>query len=87
MNEYHTFTRKDGLSTHEMDMLNKCETAEDWGNACDFIKGRRGGEYPHDWWDRVKMTGLMDKIMSRWGASSRLTLIDANTGEETSYDD
>ena len=76
---------RDGLTDSEMDMLNKCETAEDWGNACDYIKGRRGGDYPHDWWDRVKLTGLMDRIMSKWGADSRLTLIDS-TGERKTYD-
>jgi len=62
------------LSDEEMDRLDACETAEDWGLACDAIKEARGGMYPDDWWDRVKLSGMMDEIMGRWGANSELTL-------------
>ena len=55
-----------------MGMLEACQTAEDWGNACDKIKKSRGEYYPEDWWARVKMTGMMDRVMSRWGSDSEL---------------
>ena len=68
-------TREDGLTSLEMLIINKCQNADAWADARDFIKGRRGGEYPHDWWDKVKQTGLMDKILARWGASSQLRVV------------
>jgi len=60
------------LTEEEMGMLEACQTAEDWGNACDKIKKSRGEYYPEDWWARVKMTGMMDRVMSRWGSDSEL---------------
>ena len=61
------------LTEEEMEMLEACQTAQDWANACDKIKEARGGvTYPDDWWARVKMTGMMDRIMSRWGEDSEL---------------
>jgi hypothetical protein len=30
--------------------------------------------YPDDWWDKVKLSGMMDRIMDRWGADSDLTV-------------
>jgi len=75
-------TDRDELTKHEIVLLEKAQTAADWGAACDFIKGRRGGDYPCDWWDKVKLSGMMDRVMSRWGADSDLTLLDGDTGEE-----
>jgi len=56
-------------------MLHKCKTADDWSKAIKTIKEERDGEYPHDWWARVKLSGLMDQIFSRWGKSSDLSII------------
>ena len=60
------------LTDTEMSLLNGCQSADDWSNACDKIKKARGGEYPEDWWDKVKLSGMMDRILARWGSDSSL---------------
>ena len=62
------------ITDKELKMLEECQLAKDWANACDDIKSARGGEYPDDWWDKVNKSGMMDRIMSRWGANSKLTV-------------
>ena len=62
------------ITDEELKSLEACQSGEDWGNACDKIKAARGGIYPDDWWDKVKLSGMMDRIMDRWGADSDLTL-------------
>lgn len=63
------------LTEKEIQMLEACQTSQDWSNACDKIKEARGGiEYPNDWWKRVKATGMMDRIMSRWESDSKLKI-------------
>ena len=63
----------DRITDKELKMLEECQSAEDWGLACDTIKKARGGvAYPSDWWDKVKLSGMMDRIMSRWGEDSEL---------------
>lgn len=60
------------LTQAEMDLLTSCYSEEDWNMACTAIKEVRGGAYPPDWYSRVLGNGLMDNILSRWGASSAL---------------
>ena len=60
------------ITDKELEMLEACQSAEDWGNACDKIKGERGQAYPDDWWDKVKLSGMMDRILGRWGADSQI---------------
>ena len=62
------------ITQEELELLDSCQSAKDWGQACDKIKKARGGEYPPDWWDKVKLSGMMDKILARWGRDSSLTL-------------
>ena len=63
------------ITAEELKMLNDCQSAGDWTNACDAIKEARGGQYPEDWWDKVKLSGMMDKIMARWGENSSLKAV------------
>ena len=60
-------------------MLEACQTEKDWGKVCDDIKAARGGEYPDDWWAKVNQSGMMDRILSRWGADSKLRVASFNT--------
>ena len=62
------------LTDEELKNLEACQSGEDWRNACDRIKATRCGMYPDDWWDKVKLSGMMDRIMDRWGADSELTV-------------
>jgi len=62
------------ITEEELIMLNECQTPGDWSEACGKIKEERDGQYPHDWWAKVKLSGLMDSIFSRWGESSDLSV-------------
>ena len=76
----------DGMSSAniteiELQKLEACQSETDWGIVCDQIKKARNGMYPPDWWDKVKMSGMMDRILSRWGADSSLKLTDLDGNE------
>ena len=60
------------ITEQELDSLEACQSAQDWREACDKIKSVRGQAYPDDWWDKVKLTGMMDRILGRWGADSSI---------------
>jgi|TARA_R110000737_G_scaffold133508_2_gene165037 hypothetical protein len=62
------------ITDDELKDLEACQSAQDWRNACDKIKAVRDGMYPDDWWDKVKLSGMMDRITYKWGANSELTL-------------
>ena len=58
----------------ELAMLEACQSANDWSEATKKIKEAREQSYPEDWWEKVKMSGMMDRIFSRWGGSGELKL-------------
>ena len=60
------------ITNEELSMLEACQSAEDWREACDKIKGAREQCYPDDWWNKVKLTGMMDRILARWGNDSEI---------------
>ena len=65
------------ITPDEIRLLESCRSADDWRAACDLIKEARGGHlYPPDWGVEVKLSGLMDRILSRWEASSELRVTD-----------
>jgi len=61
------------ITNEELSMLEACQSAEDWREACDKIKGERGQAYPDDWWDKVKLSGMMDRILGRWADDPNIT--------------
>jgi hypothetical protein len=62
------------ITDKELERLENCKSAKDWSEACDAIKGARGQMYPDDWWDKVKQSGMMDRILARWGGDSQIRL-------------
>ncbi len=65
------------ITDQELESLKACQTEADWSKACAAIKDARGGgpnAYPPDWWKRVKLSGLMDRIFARWGSDSDLKM-------------
>ena len=60
------------ITPEELKSLEDCRTPVEWAAACDAIKQAREGLYPDDWWAKVKMSGMMDRIMARWGEDSEL---------------
>ena len=62
------------ITCEELERLEACNSREDWSHACDAIKSVRGQMYPDDWWEKVVESGLGDRVTSRWGGSSSLTV-------------
>lgn len=54
------------LTPENMKTLNACQCDEDWNTAVENIKKEHGG-YPSDWYAKMLATGLMDKIVGRFG--------------------
>jgi len=63
------------ITQEELDRLDSCQSPQDWRDACDAIKEARAGMYPDDWWQKVKQSGMMDRILSRWDEDSDLKTI------------
>jgi len=61
------------ITNEELAAIEECQTYDDWSKVCRDIKDARGGiEYPPDWWEKVKESGLMDKVFARWGSTSEI---------------
>ncbi len=69
------------ITDEELAMLRACQSDKDWNAACDAVKAARNGAYPEDWWARVKMSGLMDEVLSRFGRSSEISVKPLNLAE------
>lgn len=59
-------TPADGLTFPELVRLSGSRSEEEWGQACDAVKHARGGEYPHDWFLKVIVTGLLTMVKAQW---------------------
>lgn len=62
------------LTAEEIQAAENCMSGAEWEGFCDAVKAARDGDYPEDWWPEMKLSGRMDRIMSRWGESSALKL-------------
>lgn len=62
------------LTDAELAAFTAIQTAADARRVCDAIKDARSGQYPPDWWPRIKLSGLMDTVYARFGGSSELTI-------------
>ena len=58
------------ITEGELAMLEACQSEKEWSDATRKIKSARDDEYPSDWWAQVKSSGMMDRVLSRWGESS-----------------
>ena len=47
------------MSDEEFKSLENARTEDEWNAACDALKTARGGRYPHDFFPRVHLSGLM----------------------------
>jgi len=56
----------DLITEEEIAMCQACHTPQEWNTACDTIKASRGGNYPPNWWDEMKLSGRMEQIFARW---------------------
>lgn len=55
------------ITDAELEKLKAAKTQGEWNAACDEIKKARGGQYPADWWAKVKLSGIMDEAVARFG--------------------
>ena len=55
------------LTDEEFKRLNDCRSEKDWADATKAVRDARGGAYADDWYARMLATGLMDKIVGRFG--------------------
>ncbi len=55
-----------GISEEELSTLRNSSSPQEWNLACSKIKEARDGEYPHDWWDKVMLSGLSVVVDKRW---------------------
>jgi hypothetical protein len=62
------------ITDKELLLLESCKSEKDWSIAAKRIKDERGGEYPDDWWEKVKMSGLMARVTEQWGGSAELSI-------------
>jgi hypothetical protein len=58
------------ITADELQMLEAAQNGDQWRLACLQIKQARGGVYPSDWWPTVKQSGLMDRVLARFGETS-----------------
>ncbi len=63
------------ITKSQIESLESCTTASQWGEACDAIKAASESKvcYPDDWWEKVVESGLMDRVASRWGGGSSIS--------------
>ena len=64
------------ITKSQLETLESCTTAQQWREACDAIKAASKSKvsHPDDWWEKVVESGLMDRVASRWGGSSSLSV-------------
>ena len=62
------------ITQAELEMLEACQTGDEWDDTCTVIKRAHGGNYPSDWWAKVKLSGLMDRVLARFGETSDLKI-------------
>lgn len=56
------------ITDEEIEKLKNTKTEGEWNAVCDEIKKSRNGQFPSDWWPRVKLSGIMDEAIARFGS-------------------
>lgn len=62
------------ITDEEIAMLEAATSEREWNKACDVIKKARNNSYPPDWWVKVKMSGMMDRILAKFGMDSEIKI-------------
>jgi hypothetical protein len=59
------------MTTHiteaEIETLEAAITDTEWNSACAAIKAARDGLFPPDWHEVVRVGGIMDRFVKRFG--------------------
>lgn len=59
------------LTNDELKLLESSTSEKEWNATCDTIKNNHGG-YPHDWYEKVILSGLMGRVANRWGGDDQI---------------
>jgi hypothetical protein len=62
------------MTAEELARAEGVQTAEQWKAFTEMVKDARNGAYPSDWWQLMKVSGYMDRILARFGESSELKI-------------
>ncbi len=62
------------ITDAQIELLKGSTSGDDWTDRVAIIKTEHGGQFPEDWWPRVKQTGLMDEILGRFGETSEIKI-------------
>lgn len=63
------------ITDEEIQALEGVQSMDEWNTLCKDIQKRRDGAFPPDWWAKVKLSGLMDRVTARFGGSSELRIV------------
>ncbi len=55
------------ITEKEIQSLREAATEDAWNKVCDDIKKVRDQQYPPDWYSKVVLSGLMQRVSSKWG--------------------
>ncbi len=62
------------MSKQEVIMLMETSTsAQEWNDNCDKVKAACDG-YPDFWWETMITSGVADRILARFGESTKLKI-------------
>lgn len=49
-----------------VDHMSASTSEQDWNKRCDEVKAANGGGYPDFWYFKVIMSGLGNRVASKW---------------------
>jgi len=55
----HDLATPDGVTAH----MSESTSEDDWNRRCDEVKAANGGGYPDFWYEKVILSGLLDKTL------------------------
>jgi|SaaInlV_100m_DNA_2_1039680.scaffolds.fasta_scaffold64052_1 hypothetical protein len=55
-------------------LMETSQSEEEWNANCDKVKAACGGGYPGFWFAAINMSGLMAKIVARWGGDDQIKI-------------
>ncbi len=55
------------MTEEQIQQLLNTKSETEWNALCDEIKQANGGDYPHDWYVRVIIGGVINQAQANWG--------------------
>lgn len=55
----HNLTTSDGVVAH----MSETTSEADWNKRCNEVRAANGGNYPSFWYEKVVLSGLLDKTL------------------------